>query len=306
MSLVPASLVGRRSLADDVDLGRVGRYRSLREVYEAIEAIDGAELTIAARSHGELPIVRVELGPRDAKEATLIVGGLHAMEWIGVETGLSLLSTLAAQALDRRIVAFPVANPDGYLRAEDDLRATRRRFVRANARGVDLNRNWPTHWKRFHLWPTLLPFLGGPGTHPGSEPEVAAVLSAIEARRFDRGLSLHSFGNKLLLPFGGRWARPTNAAELDAIALDVKGRLWSRYDVTSSSRWVPGAFAHGMELDHWHAVGMVPLLVECSRGGFSWSDPSSWLQPFRWFNPSPPEPHVRELTSALVPFLLAS
>ncbi len=297
-----------RPLSSDVDLARIGRYRGLAEVEERIRSL-GARVTVDGETHEGRALHRLELGEPRARRVSLVLAGIHAMEWIGVESALAIaddwMTRGAHLAGDRRLVVLPVQNPDGYAKAERELRAGKRRFTRANARGVDLNRNFATHFRRRHLWPTLLPFLGGPGASPGSEAETRVVLAALERDRgrIDRVVSLHSFGNKLLLPYGGRWKLPDDVETLRALAQEVNRGLGERYDVRTSSRWLPGAFAYGMELDHLHAEGTTPLLVECSMGGFHLADPSSWLTPFRWFNPRDPEVQSREIATALRTFL---
>lgn len=295
-----------RALAEDVDLARVGRYRGLDEALDAFRGLEGARVTEAGRTHEDRPLLRVEAGPEDAARVTLVIAGLHAMEWIGVETALALARAwLADPPRDRRLVLLPVLNPDGYAKVERTLRAGRWRFTRANAHGVDLNRNFATHFRPRHFWPTLLPFLGGPGPAPGSEPETRATLDALARDRgkIDRAVSLHSFGKKLLLPFGGVWRKPDDYTALEALAREVNRGLGHRYAIHSSARWVPGAFAYGMELDHFHAEGIAALLVECTAGGLSLFDPSSWLHPFRWFNPRDPEKQSEEIARALRPFV---
>jgi predicted deacylase len=58
------------------------------------------------------------------------------------------------------------------------------RHTRANARGVDLNRNWPVHWKR----------RGGhynSGKRPASEPETRALMRFLTNVRPTWVISLH-------------------------------------------------------------------------------------------------------------------
>lgn len=293
-----------RALAEDVDLPRVGSYHGLDEAYAALEGIAGARRREVGRTHEDRPLIRLDLGPRDAPKVTLVIAGLHAMEWIGVETAIAIMGEWHAPK-DRRLVVLPILNPDGYAKVERELRGKKWRFTRANARGVDLNRNFSTFFQRRHFWPTLLPFLGGPGAAPGSEPETRATLDALAEDRgkIDRAVSLHSFGKKLLLPHGGQWKHPREYDALRGLAQQVNRGLGDRYAIHSSSHWVPGAFAYGMELDHFHAEGIAPLLVECSAGGLTLADPSSWLHPFRWFNPRDPELQSLEIARALRPFV---
>lgn len=276
-----------------------------------IDLVDrGARVVHLGQTALGVPIFGVELGPVDARRASILVAGLHAMEWIGVAVGEALLDRLVASPpRDRRVLAVPLANPDGYRSVEDDLRARRLRFRRTNTRGVDLNRNWPTHHHSWSLRSMLVPPLGGPGRTPMSEPEVAGVVAwgdrvVKEGARVDRALSLHSYGRMILYPYGGRWRAPEELARLRAAARSVAARIAGRYRVVQVARWVPGAFAHGMEVDTMHARwGATALLVECSAGGLSLGAPSSVVQPFCWFNPAEPLRDVEELAPALELFL---
>ena len=285
-----------------------GRYVGYRELLEgfALREREGARLRVAGRSVEGEPIVRFELGPETKAGSAIVLGGIHAMEWIGVESALALVDSLLRDRPARRVVIYPLLNPDGYRVAEANLRARRFRFVRANANGVDLNRNWATDWRPKKPFYQRFAFLGTPGRHPGSEPEVKTVQDELDASRGDfvRGTSLHSFGGMLLLPYGGRFGRPPDYDALHGHARGVNERLGGRYVIRSSSRWVPGQFAHGMELDDLHARGIAPVLVECAWGQASIFRPSTWLHPWRWFNPIDPEVHATRIAAALRPFLL--
>lgn len=295
-----------------VDVPRAwGRYSGYRELLEgfALREREGARTTIAGRSVEGEPIVRFEIGPTRSERSALVLAGLHAMEWIGTESALALLDALLREPPARRVVIYPLLNPDGYRVAEANLRAGRRRFVRSNARGVDLNRNWPTDWRaKKPLFQRIFRFLGHPGAHPSSEPEVAAVTRELDQSpgQFVRAVSLHSFGGMLLLPYGGRFGRPPDYDVLHAHARGVNERLEGRYTIRSSSRWVPGQFAHGMELDDLHARGISPLLLECAWGQLSPLRPSTWFHPWRWFNPVDPAAHATRIAAAISPFLLGA
>lgn len=284
-----------------------GAWRGLAEVGDALDravAAGARPVAVAVTREGRT-LRGVEVGPADGP-AALVLGGIHALEWIGVEVALGLLGDLLDTPPARRVLLAPVCNPDGYAVVEAALQAGRRVYARGNAANVDLNRNWPTHWRPTGLPQRLLGFLGSAGTGPRSEPEVDGLCRWVEpvARGpgLARALSLHSIGNKLLVPCGGRWRRPLGAERHDGPADDVRVALGDRYAVTTPARWVPGLFAYGMELDHFHTWGAAGLLVECTAGGLSLGEPATWAHPFRWFNPPDPAHHVRELTAALRPF----
>jgi hypothetical protein len=220
------------------------------------------------------------------------------MEWIGVEAHLSLLERLASADLaGRSLIAVPIVNPDGLLRVEDNLRAGRRRFVRHNARGVDLNRNFDARWGRRSLIQRLLWFLFAPGPHPASEPEVSALARALSSRRVDRAVSLHSFGGVVLYPPAGDLWPVLDRAEHRAWARRIARAADPRrpYAAMSCVRFGVGFAQGGLELDWFHERhGAISLLVECSRGGIGLR-PARLLEPFAWFNP----PRIRDVTLPL-------
>jgi predicted deacylase len=260
----------------------------------------GARVTVAGHGAGGGEVLAVTIG--DGGPASAILGGIHPIEWIGVEAGLALLDRLvAAPPRGRRVIALPLINVDGHRAVAEDRAARRRRWRRGNPGGVDLNRNFPTHWRGGLRLPTGWNW-GGHG--PADQPEVAAVVATLGGAGVDRAVSLHSIGRKLLLPWGARWRRPARWAELHAAARSIAQRLPERYAITQISRWVPGAFAHGAELDWLHGeLGALAVLVECTLGGARLGDPSTWLDPFHWFNPPDPAADAAAIAGAVEPFL---
>jgi len=287
----------------------LGAYRGYAELLDAALALEarGATFTLTGRSVRGLPLFAVHLGAREptAKtRTTVILAGVHPIEWIGVEACFALLDRLASTELgERSIIAFPIVNPDGFRQVEENLRAGRRRLVRHNARGVDLNRNFDAYWSRRGLVQRALRFLIRPGRHPGSEPEVESIAHALAPRRVDRAVSLHSFGGAVLYP---------SAATLWPIADATEHRAWARRIARSASevpyRALPcalftmGMTQSGLDLDWFHERhGAVSLLVECSRGGFSLR-PRRLFEPFAWYNPPNIEGVTRPLAEALFDF----
>ena len=279
-------------------------YRGHAEVEAALRALPGAQVVELGRSVERTPITGAWFG--DGVRVSIVVAGLHAIEWIGVEAALAIAERLAKDPpRDRRVLVVALANPDGYRAIETDLVHGRRRFRRANANGVDLNRNWPTGFLPRPRWISGLNY---PGPKPASEPEIAAICRTLDGERLagrviDTALSLHSFGRKLLIPYGGRWRRSPRYHELHDRAQRVQARLAERYTIDQVSRWLPGAFVHGMEIDDLHErYGACALLVECAFGGLS-LDPASWITPFRWYNPRRPRLVAADLAAAVDPFV---
>jgi len=271
----------------------VSPYHGADEIAARLRALPGTRVEVAGLAPRGGQILAVTLG--DGPRASAILAGLHPIEWIGVEVALALLERLAASPpRDRRVIALPLINVDGYRTVETDRRAGRRRWHRRNPGGVDLNRNFPQHWRPLR-WN---------GRAAADQPEIAAVMGALRLRGVDRAVSLHSIGRKLLLPWAGRLRRPRRWPELHAAARAIAARLPERYSITQVSRWLPGARAFGAEIDWLHGdLGALALLVECTLGGLDRRDPSTWIDPFRWYNPRDPASHATALASALEPFL---
>jgi protein MpaA len=108
------------------------------------------------------PIRTFELGDPSAGVTVLVVGCIHGDECAGVAIAKRLIASRPARYVDLWVV--PDLNPDG-----------RAAHTRGNARGVDLNRNFPFRWKplprgRYYS-----------GRRPLSEPE-----SRIAVRLIDR------------------------------------------------------------------------------------------------------------------------
>lgn len=81
-------------------------------------------------------IYAYQVGDPDAKKVAVVIGQFHGEEKAGVDTATALISdTRTVRGISLWVI--PTLNPDGN--AAD---------TRANARGVDLNRNWSYNWKK--------------------------------------------------------------------------------------------------------------------------------------------------------------
>jgi len=300
----------RPALARTIAPQRLGAYRGYGEMLEAVERLAerGGKIREVGRSVRGEPLFAVRFGSEDESARTSVVlGGVHPIEWIGVEAALALLDRVAGVGLEERaVIAFPIVNPDGVLRVEESLREGKRRWVRHNARGVDLNRNFDAHWGQARLHQRAMSWLFSPGRAAASEPEVAAIAFALSGRRVDRAVSLHSFGGAVLFPPAHTiwpvqdyeehrtWAR--------AIARAARARP---YTALPCSWWSVGNIQSGLEIDWFHERhGALSILVECEGGP---SLPLSRLtHPFAWFNPMETARVAASVAAALLPFVLGA
>lgn len=188
------------------------------------------------------------------KPMLLVIGAIHAREWTTVEIANRLISYLlqgygddatVTWLLDEHeIVVVPIANPDGRKLAEQgylqrkNMNTTRGSMCSMppaihSQPGVDLNRNFAYAWGTVDR-PTLDPCLPTyPGTAPASEPETAALQQFITTLYPDRPrpangapapddtsgvlISLHSFGNMVLWPWGHTALPAPNSAGLSRL-----------------------------------------------------------------------------------------
>ena len=303
-----------RPLSADIDECKIGPYCGYAERVKRwlnlknADSNDSFRIEIIGHSVDGAPLVCLRIGDRHSENVSVAMAGIHPMEWIGVEVLEELaLELLRNPPIDREVILFPLVNVDGYRLVESDLRNNRRKFRRGNKRGIDLNRNWPTHFQKRARFRS--PFGINFGGHaPGSEPEVASIINLMErirkTRTIEYAVSLHSFGKKILLPFGGRWKEPPRLPFIKAEANALLRKITPGYSISQVSRWFPGLFAHGIELDYLHdPVGATAVLIECSAGGISPGHPTSILNPFQWFNPKDAPQTRSEIAPGIYSFL---
>jgi protein MpaA len=110
------------------------------------------------------PIEAIRVGDRGSPTKALVVGSIHGNE----PAGIAVTRILARSSPAADLWLVPDLNPDGFALGR-----------RQNARGVDLNRNFPSEWQS-----------GGrpgdgeyPGPRPISEPETRAAVRLVRRVR---------------------------------------------------------------------------------------------------------------------------
>ncbi|BAY38749.1 zinc carboxypeptidase [Nostoc sp. NIES-2111] len=123
--------------------------------------------------------------PLSKQISYLIMAGHHGDEPETTTVLSTVLRTVAPEHLNCAVVL--AANPDGLSRG-----------TRANARGVDLNRNFPTtDWSPhpiLHSWLSKEPKTVelSPGVKPASEPETQALINLVSTLSPKVIISLHA------------------------------------------------------------------------------------------------------------------
>ena len=131
----------------------------------------------------------IEIGCLGGGDHTvLVVGGLHtgpeahSSDLVLALAGLGWGGELDVPA-DARLCLIPTVNPDGVANG-----------TRTNARGVDLNRNWPSlNWTRSAYHPLSGAVSGGAA--PLSEPETRALWNYVLQTRPSVVVTLHCCGS---------------------------------------------------------------------------------------------------------------
>jgi murein peptide amidase A len=134
---------------------------------------------VLGRSVQKRAITAAQVGDPAGTRVVLVVGVTHGDERAGLRIIRAIkreASRNASALAGTQLWAIATVNPDG-------LRA----HTRKNARGVDLNRNFPYRWRG------NVPQSSGyyPGPRPASEPETRAVMGFVRRIRPDLSIWYH-------------------------------------------------------------------------------------------------------------------
>ncbi len=145
--------------------------------YGAERAKQVVEQRTIGRSVRGRAIVAYRKGNPAAKHTVLLLGQMHGDEPAGPRTVRALLGGIRVDS-DTDLWLVPTMNPDGAARG-----------TRKNARGVDLNRNWPTSgWRDGDRRRGSRDYRG---PKPASEPETRALMAFLTSARPDLVSSVH-------------------------------------------------------------------------------------------------------------------
>lgn len=162
--------------------------------------------------HRQLHCLRI--GPEGTDRTILVQASMHAREWLNTQ----LVMLMAERLLSRyhmdilwegipyrqllrhyAVYVIPMMNPDGV----EICQGGRKRY-KANANGVDLNRNYETGFSQNAPNTGLTGNLPAgdaacdPGEHPGSEHETQALMKLVHEIQPDLVINYHSAGEEII------------------------------------------------------------------------------------------------------------
>lgn len=291
-----------------------GLYEDIRELLD--ESALESEWIEIGRSGEDNPIYAACLGDGDFRKPELLfLSGVHPMEFIGPRMSFEVLREAAGRGKDSHIgqmltqmnVWFlPSLNPDGYIRVQRQLASPPGIvYHRKNARGVDLNRNFPTAFYK-HAY-TAKPFAGSMfpfspyhrGKEPCSEPESRAFRDFVFGRNFKMTIDLHSFGNVLMYPYGYTDKKCRDEDTFRIIGREIiKRQKPLKYRLIQASKH----YEISGDICDWlyDEFRILAFCMELGGLGADVSNPKTVINPFYWANPVSPHGIVENNLDALL------
>lgn len=277
----------------------------------------GGDLVQYGESVQRRPLEAVRVPPIEAGHdlpKVACTANIHGPEWIGSLVALDFLRRLGraedpVAALRHRceVWVVPCLNPDGYAETHRRQGIGPLSVLRTNARGVDLNRNFPLPHGRPHL-----SWLGAGSPRPGdatyrgtaalSEPETRQLDELLTEQRFHASANLHSFMGTMI---PARCTHPRQFATYKDLCRRFTGAQSTvRYRRLSSRLF--DVFTGEMEDHQHHAHDTWAMCIETFPIGKSfaqhWRAPSTFWR----FNPKDPSPWLDNDVPALAAWLNAA
>jgi murein peptide amidase A len=190
---------------------------------------------LVGKSVQKRAVTAVQLGDPAGTRVALVVGVIHGDERAGLRI-VDAIKRRAAQdsaaLAGTQLWAIQTVNPDGLTA-----------HTRKNARGVDLNRNFPFRWQ------DDVPHSNGyyPGPRPASEPETRAVMAFVRRIQPDLSIWYHQPWGAVLACRG----RPPIAAEyakLVGMRTSCRGKGLHGTAITWETHAFPGSAAFVVEM----------------------------------------------------------
>jgi hypothetical protein len=210
---------------DEPILGIKAQLRTLASSYPQLTALRTIGQSVERRPLLAMRLTNEQI--RSDKPEVLFIATTHAREWVSTEVAMRLIEYLTSNhGSDARVTELldttevwiiPVVNPDGYQYTFTDERLWRKNLQDNDgdgeitlADGVDLNRNYDSHWGYDNEGSSPNPpDATYRGPEPESEPETRALVEFMKQHDFEFAHSYHTYGNLLLYPWGWQVKTPS-------------------------------------------------------------------------------------------------
>uniref|UniRef100_A0AAT9KIP0 Carboxypeptidase A1 n=1 Tax=Amphiprion clarkii TaxID=80970 RepID=A0AAT9KIP0_AMPCL len=249
-----------------------GAYHTLDTIYSWMDTLVAEHPNLITkqeigRSYENRPMYVLKFSTGGSnRPAIWIDTGIHSREWVSPATGVWTANKIATDyGTDASLTSLLntmdiylliLTNPDGYVYTHSNdrmWRKTRSRNSGSICRGVDPNRNWDAGF-------------GGPGASSSpcsesyrgpsahSEIEVKNVVDLIKSHgNFKAFISVHSYSQLLMYPYGYTCTNVPHQAELDSIGRAAVQKLTSLYGTS-------------------YKVGSIcKIIYQASGGSIDWS-----------------------------------
>lgn len=205
-------------------------YEQMAEDIARIQALypDIVTCSVIGKSEEGREILVLQIGNPDAKHHVLLQGAIHGREHLTAWLSMAIADySLSQHYFHSGTVCFhilPMVNPDGVIISQSEELGKAQRTIyendkafgytgldsaayarvwKANAKGIDLNRNFPSGWDNSgqRKSPSSEQYRG---TAPFSAAESKALRDYTLAFDFDATISLHSHGSVIYYQYGDK------------------------------------------------------------------------------------------------------
>ncbi|NWR72365.1 CBPO Carboxypeptidase, partial [Centropus unirufus] len=249
--LVEQSMPNERSSNRQTPEGYVyTQYHAMEEIYQWMTEIQKSNSELVTRHYlgktaenRSMYYLQISQPSDKTKKIIWMDCGIHAREWISPAfCQWFVKEILQNYKSDPRIKRFlenldlyvlPVLNIDGYIYSWEKERLWRKNrspHMNGTCYGTDLNRNFNSSWGSVGVsYNCSSEIFCGSG--PESEPETRAVAQFIERKKSDIlcYLTIHSYGQYILTPYGSTTNPPSNSKELMDVGEKAAAALMEKY-----------------------------------------------------------------------------
>uniref|UniRef100_A0A3Q0STA8 Carboxypeptidase O n=1 Tax=Amphilophus citrinellus TaxID=61819 RepID=A0A3Q0STA8_AMPCI len=248
----------------------------------------------------DISLLKIGLNTGKEKKAIWMDCGIHAREWIApafcqyfVRQILQTYKTdakMEAMVKNMDFYVTPVLNIDGYIYswASNTTRLWRKNRSPGpsdcGCNGTDLNRNFDANWGTvgvsFNCCSQTYP-----GSKPMSEPEARSVADFLGSRKdsFLCFLTIHSYGQLLLVPYGHPNYTAPNYDELMMVGLGAAEAIWKVHGKNYTVGTSPDVlYANSGSSRDWARLQGIPLTYTFElrdKGTYGFELPEDQIQP---------------------------